>query len=145
MQSLLSSASSSSRTPCCRQSPSWRKTASGVFVWPSSTRFQSWQRNSVLHTLVVGPRVRVRACVSPDSRMQTTHFAGVAYFDQKLGSMCLGWLQDCVFAIREAAIANICRLIEVFGMEWAQHQLVPQVPPRFPRADRPHLRSKCPD
>ena len=26
--------------------------------------------------------------------------------------MCLGWLQDCVFAIREA-IANVCR-IEVF-------------------------------
>ena len=60
----------------------------------------------------------------------TVSGSGVTYFDQKLGSMCLGWLQDCVFAIREAAIANLCRLIEVFGMEWAQQQLVPQVQAR---------------
>lgn len=40
--------------------------------------------------------------------------------------MCIGWLQDCVYAIREAAIANLRKLCEVFGNEWARH-VVPQV------------------
>ena len=51
---------------------------------------------------------------------------GPAYFDEKLGAMCIDWLRDCVFAIREAAIDNLRKLIEVFGIEWAQH-IIPQI------------------
>ena len=41
--------------------------------------------------------------------------------------MCIGWLKDCVFAIREAAIANLRKLIDVFGVEWAKQHIIPQV------------------
>jgi len=51
---------------------------------------------------------------------------GHTYFDEKLGGMCIGWLQDCVFAIREAAISNLRKLIEIFGPEWAR-RVVQQV------------------
>jgi serine/threonine-protein phosphatase 2A regulatory subunit A len=49
---------------------------------------------------------------------------GVEFFDEKMGAMCLSWLQDCVFTIREAAIANIKKLIQMFGIEWAQQRLI---------------------
>merc|ERR1719198_2044886 len=52
---------------------------------------------------------------------------GASYFNEKLGTMCIGWLQDCVFAIREAAIVNLRELIEVFGVAWATQQVIPQV------------------
>jgi len=43
--------------------------------------------------------------------------------------LCLSsqWIdQDCVFAIREAAISNLRKLIEIFGPEWAR-RVVQQV------------------
>ena len=64
--------------------------------------------------------------------------------------MCVEWLHDCVFAIREvrglheslclycadtivialvssqAAITNLRKLVEVFGIEWAQERLFPR-------------------
>ena len=52
---------------------------------------------------------------------------GAAYFDEKLSAMCIGWLQDCVYAIREAAIQNLKKLIDVFGIEWANQAVIPQV------------------
>ena len=52
---------------------------------------------------------------------------GVAFFDEQLSSMCVGWLQDCVYAVREAAITNLRQLTDVFGVEWAQQALLPQV------------------
>ena len=51
---------------------------------------------------------------------------GAAYFNEKLGGMCIDWLKDCVFAIREAAITNLRKLIEVLGAEWAE-AVIPQV------------------
>ena len=52
---------------------------------------------------------------------------GVTFFEERLGAMCINWLHDCVYAIREAAIANLCKLVEVFGIEWASQSLIPQV------------------
>jgi len=37
------------------------------------------------------------------------------------------WLGDCVFSIREAATNNLKKLTEVFGVEWAQNNIIPKV------------------
>jgi len=54
---------------------------------------------------------------------------GKEFFDveMKLGDLCLNWLGDCVWSIREAAIKNLKSLTEVFGVEWARENIVPQV------------------
>jgi serine/threonine-protein phosphatase 2A regulatory subunit A len=39
----------------------------------------------------------------------------------------MGWLQDQVYSIREAATINMKRLAEEFGSDWAQTQLVPHI------------------
>jgi serine/threonine-protein phosphatase 2A regulatory subunit A len=51
----------------------------------------------------------------------------VAFFDEKLGFLCMTWLGDCVFSIREAATNNLKKLTEVFGVEWAQNNIIPKV------------------
>lgn len=50
---------------------------------------------------------------------------GVQFFDEKLSSLCLSWLQDEVFAIREAATVNLRELIRAFGSEWSLTKIVP--------------------
>jgi len=52
---------------------------------------------------------------------------GVEFFDEKLGFLCMTWLGDCVYSIREAATNNLKRLTEVFGVEWAQNNIIPKV------------------
>ena len=52
---------------------------------------------------------------------------GASFFDEKLSVMCLGWLQDCVHTIREAATLNLQKLAQLFGPEWAQKHLLPHV------------------
>jgi len=52
---------------------------------------------------------------------------GVAFFDEKLGALCMGWMQDQVYSIREAATINMKRLAEEFGSDWAQTHLVPHI------------------
>lgn len=54
---------------------------------------------------------------------------GRDFFEEngKLGDLCISWLGDCVYSIREAAIRNLKALIEVFGLEWAKDHIVPQV------------------
>jgi len=47
--------------------------------------------------------------------------------DMKLGDLCLNWLGDCVYSIREAAIINIKNLTEIFGIEWAKTNIAPQI------------------
>jgi len=47
------------------------------------------------------------------------------YFDTKLGELCVSWLHDTVFAIRQAAIQNIRKLTQVFGVAWAQNCIIP--------------------
>ncbi|KAJ1627064.1 armadillo-type protein, partial [Pavlovales sp. CCMP2436] len=46
---------------------------------------------------------------------------GVELFDAELSKLCTAWLADCV------AIANLKKLIAVFGVEWAQQRLLPEV------------------
>ncbi|KAI9444893.1 ARM repeat-containing protein [Lactarius indigo] len=52
---------------------------------------------------------------------------GRAFFDEQLANLCMSWLGDTVYSIREAATINLKKLTEVFGVEWARTQIVPKV------------------
>ena len=52
---------------------------------------------------------------------------GVKFFDEQLSDLCMGWLGDTVFSIREAATQNLRKLTEVFGVYWAKESIVPKV------------------
>lgn len=52
---------------------------------------------------------------------------GVEFFDEKLNALCMAWLVDHVYAIREAATNNLKKLVEKFGVEWAQSTVIPKV------------------
>ncbi|KAK4179665.1 armadillo-type protein [Triangularia setosa] len=52
---------------------------------------------------------------------------GVQFFNDKLSGLCMGWLGDTVFSIREAATHNLKKLTEVFGVEWASQNIIPKV------------------
>ena len=50
----------------------------------------------------------------------------IEFFDEKLNSLCMTWLIDHVYAIREAATNNLKKLVEKFGTEWAQKTVIPR-------------------
>uniref|UniRef100_A0A1I8H5L7 TOG domain-containing protein n=1 Tax=Macrostomum lignano TaxID=282301 RepID=A0A1I8H5L7_9PLAT len=52
---------------------------------------------------------------------------GSQFFDEKLNQLCMGWLVDHVFAIREAAVLNLRKLVEAFGSDWALSTVIPKV------------------
>jgi serine/threonine-protein phosphatase 2A regulatory subunit A len=52
---------------------------------------------------------------------------GKPFFDEQLGTLCMSWLGDTVYSIREAATINLKKLTEVFGVEWAKVAIVPKV------------------
>ncbi|TFK77088.1 ARM repeat-containing protein [Pluteus cervinus] len=52
---------------------------------------------------------------------------GKPFFDEQLGNLCMSWLGDTVFSIREAATHNLRKLTEVFGVDWARTTIVPKV------------------
>jgi len=52
---------------------------------------------------------------------------GVEFFDEKLNALCMTWLVDHVFAIREAATLNLKKLVEKFGSDWATTTVIPKV------------------
>lgn len=52
---------------------------------------------------------------------------GQEFFDQKLRGLCMGWLNDHVYAIREAATLNMKKLVEKFGSAWAEQAIIPMI------------------
>lgn len=52
---------------------------------------------------------------------------GVEFFDEKLSGLCMSWLGDSVYSIREAATINLRQLTEVFGIDWAKGSIIPKV------------------
>ncbi|KAG7099227.1 hypothetical protein E1B28_001093 [Marasmius oreades] len=52
---------------------------------------------------------------------------GRTFFDEQLGNLCMSWLGDTVFSIRESATHNLRKLTEVFGFDWAKVAIVPKV------------------
>lgn len=49
------------------------------------------------------------------------------FFNDKLSPICITWLSDSIFSIREAAIKNLRELTEIFGVAWASKQVIPQL------------------
>ena len=52
---------------------------------------------------------------------------GVEFFNEKLSALCMTWLGDNVYSIREAAVKNLSELTKVFGIEWSAENIVPKV------------------
>jgi len=52
---------------------------------------------------------------------------GKPFFDEQLGNLCMSWLGDTVYSIREAATVNLKKLTDVFGVDWAKVAIVPKV------------------
>lgn len=52
---------------------------------------------------------------------------GVDFFDEQLSNLCMSWLGDTVFSIREAATVNLKKLTDVFGVQWARNTIIPKV------------------
>jgi len=49
----------------------------------------------------------------------------IRHFVEKLGELCISWLRDSVFAIRQAAVQNIRELTGIFGLQWMQETILP--------------------
>eukprot|EP01051_Picozoa_sp_SAG22_P007771 SAG22_NODE_559_length_9115_cov_4.969720_5_plen_247_part_00 len=69
---------------------------------------------------------RVRQAVSEYMPLLARQL-GQAFFDGQLKQLCLGWLVDCVYSIREAAVKNLPKLAEIFGDGWAVANIVPRL------------------
>lgn len=52
---------------------------------------------------------------------------GVSFFDKELTQRCAHWLSDDVASIREIAAVNLRKLTEIFGVQWANSQIIHQV------------------
>lgn len=52
---------------------------------------------------------------------------GQEFFNQKLRELCFNWLNDHVYAIREAATLNMKKIVQTFGTPWAEQNIIPQI------------------
>jgi len=52
---------------------------------------------------------------------------GQSFFDEQLGNLCMSWLGDNVFSIRESATVNLKKLTEIFGVDWAKTTILPKI------------------
>lgn len=52
---------------------------------------------------------------------------GLEFFNKVLVSLCMLWLWDLVYTIREAAVLNLKRLAQVFGDSWAKSEIVDKI------------------
>ena len=47
-------------------------------------------------------------------------------FDDRLNDLCMKWLVDHVYAIRQAATVTVRKLVTTFGMDWAKEAVIPK-------------------
>jgi serine/threonine-protein phosphatase 2A regulatory subunit A len=52
---------------------------------------------------------------------------GEQFFNEKLNPICITWLNDSIYSIREAAINNLKLLTEIFGVPWAVNNMIPKL------------------
>jgi len=52
---------------------------------------------------------------------------GVDFFNERILPICISWLSDCVFTIRESATVNFKNITRVYGVPWAQQTLIPRI------------------
>lgn len=50
---------------------------------------------------------------------------GESFFNEKLNTICLAWLKDSVYSVREAALQNFKNLAGVFGEQWVIKHVLP--------------------
>ncbi|VEL07939.1 unnamed protein product [Protopolystoma xenopodis] len=86
--------------------------------------------NSLLPAIVhlsKDPKWRVRLAIIQYMPLLADQL-GVAFFSvDQLTLLCLTWLVDQVYAIREAAVENLARLAKKFGSSWTQETILPKV------------------
>eukprot|EP00298_Acanthocystis_sp_HF-20_P013361 c20311_g1_i1.p1 GENE.c20311_g1_i1~~c20311_g1_i1.p1 ORF type:complete len:582 (-),score=211.56 c20311_g1_i1:50-1795(-) len=76
--------------------------------------------------LGVDPQWRVRLATAERMPNFAEHL-GVEQFDEHFTSMCITWLGDSVFSVREAAIECTKKLSKIFGNDWANKFVVPKL------------------
>lgn len=85
------------------------------------------ERNSILTVQLAGDKQwRVRLAIIDYIPLLALQLS-VKFFDEKLSTLCMSWLDNTVFSIREASAKNLKKLTEVFGIEWAMTTIVPKV------------------
>lgn len=52
---------------------------------------------------------------------------GVSFFDEELGELCMSWLWDPVYSIRNAAVDNLEKLSVIFGSQWSKLELIDRI------------------
>ena len=52
---------------------------------------------------------------------------GEDFFVEKLNPICVNWLTDSIFTIREAAVDNIKEITAVFGHQWLTRYMLPKL------------------
>jgi len=52
---------------------------------------------------------------------------GISFFDETLGQLCMEWLWDPVYSIREAAVLNLKKLTSFFGEEWSKNEIIDKI------------------
>jgi len=52
---------------------------------------------------------------------------GEPFFNDKLNPICISWLNDSIFSIREAAVKNLKELTLIFGIGWASTKALPKL------------------
>ena len=52
---------------------------------------------------------------------------GEEFFVEKLNPICVNWLTDSIFMIREAAINNLKLITAVFGHQWLSRYMIPKL------------------
>jgi serine/threonine-protein phosphatase 2A regulatory subunit A len=50
---------------------------------------------------------------------------GEQFFNDKLSQICLVWLKDSIYTVRESAVNNYKQLTSIFGEQWAIKQVFP--------------------
>lgn len=52
---------------------------------------------------------------------------GISFFDETLGQLCMEWLWDPVYSIREAAVLSLQKLTKFFGEEWSKNEIINKI------------------
>lgn len=79
-----------------------------------------------IHELSEDKQWRIRLAIIEHIPLLAKQF-GAKFFEEKLLDLCMAWLRDKVFSIREAATTNLQRLTQVFGASWAQQAIIPRI------------------
>ncbi|CCK72677.1 protein phosphatase 2A structural subunit TPD3 KNAG_0L00540 [Huiozyma naganishii CBS 8797] len=66
---------------------------------------------------------RVRMAIIDYTPVLAEHL-GVDFFNQHLSDLCLSWLWDTVYSIREDAVKNLTKLAQIFGPDWCRDEII---------------------